>query len=157
MPWLILAVQIVSSVLNKCNDCHLHSVKLWNCRDGLFLVIWNHAKILLCYSCVLHDEIYEDIKLYMSPNLCAGVILGQNWQSNHDSFAIYYGGENYPSSICNLTKLNVSPFPLFENVDPNCKPIVIKSGRYSAEDSNFIAQEVESLLFEGIIKTSNSP
>ena len=37
---------------------------------------------------VLHDQTYEDVKLYVLPNFCADVILGQNWQSNHQSVTI---------------------------------------------------------------------
>ena len=106
---------------------------------------------------VLHDQTYENVKLYVLPNLCADVILGQNWQSNHESVTIKYGGERYPLKICNLTTLNVSPPPLFENLDPNCKPIITKSRRYSDEDRKFLAEEVERLLSEGIIEPSNSP
>ena len=106
---------------------------------------------------VLHDQTYENVKLYVLPNLCADVILGQNWQSNHESVTIKYGGERHPLKICNLTKLNVSPPPLFEHLDPNCKPIITKSRRYSDEDRKFIAEEVERLLSEGIIEPSNSP
>ena len=106
---------------------------------------------------VLHNQTYENVKLYVLPNLCADVILGQNWQSNHESVTIKYGGERHPLKICNLTTLNVSPPPLFENLDPNCKPIMTKSRRYSDEDRKFIAEEVERLLSEGIIEPSNSP
>ena len=106
---------------------------------------------------VLHDHTYENVKLYVLPNLCADVILGQNWQSNHESVRIKYGGERHPLKICNLTTLNVSPPPLFENLDPNCKPIITKSRRYSDEDRKFITEEVERLLSEGIIEPSNSP
>ena len=48
---------------------------------------------------VLHDQTYEDVKLYVLPNLCADVILGQNWQSNHESVTIKYGGERHPLKI----------------------------------------------------------
>ena len=106
---------------------------------------------------VLHDQTYENVKLYVLPNLCVDVILGQNWQSNRESVTIKYGGERHPLKICNLTTLNVSPPPLFENLDPNCKPIITKSRRYSDEDRKFITEEVERLLSEGIIEPSNSP
>ena len=51
----------------------------------------------------------------------------------------------------------MSPPPLFENLDPNCKPIITKSRRYSNKDRKFIAEEVERLLSEGIIEPSNFP
>ena len=96
---------------------------------------------------VLHDQIYENVKLYVLPNLCADVILGQ---FNHENVTINYSCERRLSKICNLTSLNVSTPPLFKNLYPNCKPIITKSRRYSAEDRKFIAEEEERLLSERI-------
>ena len=95
--------------------------------------------------------------MYILPNLCADVIIRQNWQSNHESAAINCEGEKHPLMMCYLTTLNISPTPLFENLDPNYKPIIRKSRRYSAKDRKFIAEEVERLLSERILEPSNCP
>ena len=156
MPWLILAIRIILSILNQCNDCH----SILPSRETVSMASFSlFAKMEgYCYATiVLHDQTYEDVKLCVLPNLCAGVILGQNWQSNHESVTIKYGGQRHPLKICYLAKLNVSPPPLFENLDPNCKPFITKPRRYSDKDRKFIAKEVERLLSEGIIEPSNSP
>ena len=51
----------------------------------------------------------------------------------------------------------MSPPPLFEDLDPNCTPIIRESRRYSAKGCKFIVEEVERLLSEGIIELSSSP
>ena len=97
------------------------------------------------------------MKLHVFPNLCADVILGQNWQAMHESFTINYGSEKPPVKICNLTTLDVTPPPLFQYLSPDCKPIATKLRKYSHEDQDFIKNETNRLLAEGIIEPSDSP
>ena len=103
------------------------------------------------------DGEYSNVKLHVFPNLCADVILGQNWQAMHESITINYGGEKPPVKICNLTTLDVTPPPLFQYLSPDCKPIATKSRKYSHEDQEFIKNETNRLLAEGIIEPSDSP
>ena len=103
------------------------------------------------------DREYPIVKLHVFPNLCADVILGQNWQAMHESITIKNGGEKPPVKICNLTTLDVTPSPLFQYLSPDCKPIATKSRKYSHEDQNFIKNETNRLLAEGIIEPSDSP
>ena len=100
---------------------------------------------------------YPDVKLHVFPNLCADLIFGQNWQSKHESVTIDYGGDQLPVKICNLTTLDVSPPSLFQHLSQDCKPIAIKSRRYSHEDQEFIENETKRLLDEGIVEPSDSP
>ena len=93
----------------------------------------------------------------MFPNLFAVVILGQNWQAMHESITINYGSEKPPVKICNLTTLDVTPPPLFQYLSPDCKPIATKLRKYSHEDQDFIKNETNRLLAEGIIEPSDSP
>lgn len=45
-----------------------------------------------------------------------------------------------------------APHPvLFDNLSPNCKPIAIKSRRYSEADTKFINSEVKRMFAEGIV------
>ncbi len=40
----------------------------------------------------VEDKLYSNVKLYTLPDLCAHVILGQDWQAQHESVTIQYGG-----------------------------------------------------------------
>ena len=57
---------------------------------------------------------YSNVKLYILPNLCADVILGQNWQARHESITIHYDGVAPPIKVCGLTAVNIDPPPLFQ-------------------------------------------
>ena len=105
----------------------------------------------------VHGKSYPNVKLYVFPDLCADIILGQDWQAKHASVTIEYGGNNPPLKICNLTTLNVAPPLLFEHLTPQCKPIATPSRKYCQEDRIFIASEITRMLSEGIIEPSNSP
>ncbi len=59
--------------------------------------------------------------------------------------------------VCALSAASVEEPSLFANLRPDCKPIASKSRRFSKEDQDFIQQEVNQLLSEGIIEPSNSP
>ena len=105
----------------------------------------------------LNGRLYPNRTLYILSNLCVDVILGQNWQSQHESITIEYGGMAPPLKICGLTTLNIPPPSLFQYLTSECKPIATKSRRYSNEDRRFISSEIMKLLDEGIIEPSDSP
>ena len=89
-------------------------------------------------------------------NLCADVILGQNWQALHKSVTFKYGVSKPKVKVCNLIALNVSPPTLFSYLSPNIKPIASKSRKYSVEDNAFVKEETDRLLREGIIEHNKS-
>ena len=89
--------------------------------------------------------------------MCADVILRQNWQAQHESITIHYGGVAPPIKVCGLTALNIDPSPLSQYLSADCKPLATKSRRYSKEDKDFITAEVQQLLQKGIIEPSDSP
>ncbi|XP_062891719.1 uncharacterized protein LOC134339275 [Mobula hypostoma] len=60
-------------------------------------------------------------------------------------------------TTCGLSTLRIPPPPLFANLTPDCKPVAIKSRRYSAGDRAFIKSEVQRLLREGVTEASTSP
>ena len=84
------------------------------------------------------------------------LILGLDFQSQHESVTFKYDGIKLPLSVCSFTTLNIEPPSPFENVTADCHPIATKSRRYS-KDLTFIGNEVERLLKEGIIEPSQSP
>jgi hypothetical protein len=101
-----------------------------------------------CFTDItLKGNLYSNVKLYILPNLCAEVILGQNWQAQHESVI----------KVCGLTALDVDPPPLFEYLTADCKPIAARSRRYSYEDRAFITAEIQRLQDEGVIEPSDSP
>ena len=103
------------------------------------------------------NQKYTNVHLSGLPGLCADVILGLDFQSQHESINFQYGGSQPPLSICGFTTLNMDPAVPFANLIENCHPMVSKSHRYSRDDLKFIVGEVERLLKDGIIEPSNSP
>ena len=104
----------------------------------------------------ISDHVYKNVKLFIMNDLCIDIILGLDFQSQHESVTLKLGGKKPPLIICGLSALNVEPPSLFENLSPNCAPVVAKSRRYSNEDRKFISSEVQRLLKEGIIEPSTS-
>ena len=105
----------------------------------------------------LKGTTYENVKFFILQDLCADIILGQDWQEQHESVTINYGGPVSPLKLCNLTTLNVPPPSLFQYLTADVKPIATKSRKYIEEDKLFIAAETKRLLEEGIIEPSDSP
>ena len=87
----------------------------------------------------LNGRRYEKVKLSVLPQLCADVILGQDFQAKHESVMIKYGGPLPPLMICGVAAMDVEPPDLFSH-----------SRRYSYEDRQFIEKEIQRLLGEGI-------
>ena len=118
-------------------------------------------------TCLIDIEVdknlYPQTKLHVIDNLCGDMILGLDFQRQHAAVILSYGGCK-PSlhvrndhSVCSLTTADVPKPRLFANLRPDATPIATKSREYSAEDQQFIAQEIEHLLSEGIIEPSTSP
>ena len=61
--------------------------------------------------------------MHIFPNLCADVILDQNWQALQKNVTFKYGGSKPEVKVCNQMALNVSPPFLFSYLSPNIKPI----------------------------------
>ena len=100
---------------------------------------------------------YDGFRLSVLPGLCADLILGLDFLSQHTSVVFHYGGSEPPLSVCGFSTLNVDPPEPFANLTADCHPIASKSRRYSQGDSAFIDEEVKRLLREGIIEPSRSP
>ena len=100
---------------------------------------------------------YKNLRLYILPELCVDVILGLDFQQQHESVTLKYGREQPPLTLCGLTTLSVDPPELFANLTADCYPVASKSRRYSFDDRKFIEKETQRLLREGILEPSNSP
>ena len=100
---------------------------------------------------------YPNIKFYVFPQLCADLVLRQDWQANHDSVILNTGGKEPSIKICNLMTLDAPQPPLFHYISLDCKLIATKSRSYSHEDHNFIRSEKDYLVSEGIIEPRSLP
>ena len=105
---------------------------------------------------------YPSTHLSILKNLCSDIILGQDFQSRHQSVIIDYNGPKPDlqlsnDTVCGLTAASVEEPSLFPNLSGSCKPIAVKSRQYSTSDREFIDQEIQRLLSEGIIEPSVSP
>eukprot|EP00794_Sanderia_malayensis_P013431 gene13431-14811_t len=86
-------------------------------------------------------QTYKNVRLTVMPGLCSDLILGLEFQSQHDSATFKYGGMKPPLSVCSLTTLNIEPPTPFANLTSDCYAIATKSRRYSKEDLTFISDE----------------
>ncbi|KRX92949.1 hypothetical protein T4E_7540 [Trichinella pseudospiralis] len=105
----------------------------------------------------VQDRLYESFRLRVLPHLCADVILGQDFHRMHESVTLNYGGNLPPLIICGLATQRVDPPRLFAHLSPDCRPIATTSRKFSAEDTDFIRNEVRTLLEDGVIEPSISP
>ena len=106
---------------------------------------------------------HVDVPLKVLDSLCTDMILGIDFLSKHKSLHINFGGEgseikvNNKSKFCNLTAVKREPPRLFQNLDPEVKPIKAPGRKYSHEDKLFISTTVSKLLEEGVVVPSSSP
>ncbi|KRX75491.1 Retrovirus-related Pol polyprotein from transposon 17.6 [Trichinella sp. T6] len=75
----------------------------------------------------------------------------------HESVTLNYGGNLPPLIICDLATLRVDPTRFFAHLTPDCRPIATTSRKFSAEDTDFIRNEMRTLLEDGVIEPSISP
>lgn len=68
----------------------------------------------------------------------ADVILAHHVLKYHSSVKLNFGGTCASLKVCRLSPAVMSPVSLFTNMTPDCKPIPIKSRRYSQQDYKFI-------------------
>ena len=99
---------------------------------------------------------YANIKLNVMDNLCMDVILGLDFQKQHESVTLKLGGKKPALLICGLSSMSSEPPSLFSNLSVDCKPIAAKSRRYNCHDRKFITQEIDRMLKDDIIERSNS-
>lgn len=118
---------------------------------------WTSSISLCCsVSFLIGDKEYEE-RFLILPNCCTDVILGLPFLKRHSSVKISFGGPNQELEICALAPFLVTPPRIFSHLSPDCKPFATKSRKYSSSDMLFIQEEVQRLLSEGVIETSNSP
>ena len=92
----------------------------------------------------IQDQKYNDVHLFIMNKLCTDIILGQDFLKQYKSVEITFGGSEPTLHAYALKAMNVPPPSLFQNLTPDCKPVAIKSRRYTADDSKFIETETKN-------------
>ena len=94
--------------------------------------------------------------------MCADVVLGQDFLSQHQEVVIKLGGPRETlfvknDCICGVSACKGNCDCLFRNLKPDWKPIATTSRKYNQEDKQCIDAEVIKLLKDGVIEPSHSP
>ena len=105
----------------------------------------------------INGKEYTNVELFILEALCSPLLLGHDFLKQHQSLSVKFGGSQPPLEVCGLAAATVSPPLLFGTLSPDCRPIQVKSRRYSDVERQFIANEVERLSDEGVIVPSRSP
>ena len=75
----------------------------------------------------LDGKTYSNLHLSILPGLCSDLILGLDFQKQHQSISFHHGGPKPPLVVCGLTTLKVEPPDLFANLTADVHPIATKS------------------------------
>ena len=103
-----------------------------------------------------NGELLSDQKIVVMKDLCADMIIGLDILSGYKSITLEYGGDK-PPAIVSAAAHPIKIPKLFGRLEENCRPISIKSRRYSNSDKKFIKAEVKKLLEAGVIEECESP
>ena len=101
------------------------------------------------------NELFPDKEIKVMKNLCADMIIGLDVLSNYSSITLQFGGVKDPLVVCSA-RIDEPP-TLFGDLDPACKPIAVKSRRFSKSDKIFIKNQVDKLSQSSTIRESTSP
>jgi len=115
----------------------------------------------------LMNRQYPNASFHVMPELCADVIVGQEFLKRHASITVVMNGPEESPTIntpmtADPTQLSVAAAKLeaprfFEFLSPDAKPVASKSRRYSQEDQAFIEAEVGRLRAADVTEPSMSP
>ena len=117
-----------------------------------------HCKVNL----TLNDTDYENINLGVLKNLCSDVILGYDFQKQHNNIIFPLRGEMSDlvisnDKVCALTSAQIKIPSLFLSIPKDVKPIATKSRQFNKGDQEFIDNEISRLLCENIIEPCYLP
>ena len=95
------------------------------------------------------------------PGFSADVVLGQDFLKEPKEVVIKLDGSRDCLVIKNKyaycgVSVSGADRRLFQNLDPGCKPIAVKSRKFNQEDKQFIKEEVRQLLKDEVIEPSLS-
>ena len=102
-----------------------------------------------------------NLQLGVTQNLCADLILGQDFMKRHRRVVFEVNEEGNDiiinSFVCTVAAAKINPIRIFKNLVPGVRPIATKSRRFNAEDQLLIQSEIKKLLDDNIIEPSTSP
>ena len=128
------------------------------CTESVSMASSNHVSESSNY-CVLDisftNDTFKSRKVTVMNNLCSDLIVGLDILAQYSSITLELGGQKEAAVIASVA--DVPPPLLFTELDPNCKPIAVKSRRYSEYDKNFIKAEIDNLLKNDKIEECRSP
>ena len=120
-------------------------IALLDCLSGISFPFSLDTRVLCDWSGPNGLQ-YKKNHLHVLPDLCADLILGQGFQTQHQSITLNYDGKWQPLDlVCGLRSLNVKPPDLFANLTADCHPVACRSHRYSFADKQFIENETKRL------------
>ena len=101
---------------------------------------------------------YENLKFHVMPNLIADAIIKDDILQRHKSVTFKFKGslpELFVSSIRPVAHV-LYPHLFINNITSNCKPVAVKTGKFSSVDYAIIKAETEKQSHEDRIESSNS-
>ena len=139
------------------NEAKLNRFPYSGIVNMAMLSMTTRIKEVVYVDLIVNNFKYHGVEMFIVPNLCSHIILGETLLKNHSELRIKYGGALPPLVISALAALTIKPPSLFPHLSSDVRPIAIPSRRYSGPDQAFIKDEISRLLKEGIIEPSNSP
>ena len=137
---------------------------LTTCKSSMALTTLESELVGCCtINFSLNNTGYEHVTLGVLKNLCSDVILGYDFQKQHNKLIFPIGGEkpdlviSQEEQFCALAAAQIEIPSLFSGIPENVKPIATKSRRFNTADQEFIDSEVLYLLQEDIIEPCYSP
>ena len=156
------------SFISKCFVDKL-GVVVHERNDTITLASGNHVSKTLgaCkVNITLNNHNLENVHLLVIDKLCCDIIIGHDVLCKHEKLTIQFNGPSPPielpsssssNTLCLLSKANIDPPPLFDNVQDDIRPITCSSRKFSEPEQEFIQKTVDTLLAEGTVRPSNSP
>ena len=86
----------------------------------------------------LNNRVHENAKVLVMGNLCADIILGQDFMEKKKSEVFTFNGNEATLQVCALTPTKVPSPSLFRHPCNDCKPIAVKSRGHVKDDKEFI-------------------
>ena len=100
-----------------------------------------------------------NLQFGVTQNLCADLILGQDFMKRHRRVVFEVNDEGKDSiinsSVCTVAAAKINP--ILKNLDSGIRPIATKSRHFNAEDQQFTRLEMKKLLDDNIIEPYTSP
>ena len=138
-------------------------------RDEVIAMAWSNLTCRIQENCtvdlMLHNQKYSQVNLEVIKGLCTDVLLGGDFQAQHERLVFQHNGSkselvvpnNSDDHISTVCAANLKPVSLFNNLLSECRSIATKSRQFNAKDREFIAAKITKMQSSGVIRPSHSP